>query len=303
MAITTVVADSSQMPLELYQTQIQATSYAPPVEITSGDWCWCNYVCKAILPAFSGDTDLTNDKKDFLYARITPADTIVMKLYKEGVLKATLTNDTYGTFYDFGDLTNGNLKGYLLDWGLVHTAFGSGDYQLITTLTVFSNAITIESSYFRLMPYNEQAANRTVRIESYQNGLIESGMDFTGCNWYGQVRVRGHFGNKQPDFVTDNYLSSDRERKQIQDSITNTYTLEILGMSYDEKETFIYQTLLANRLFLTDYSIPNDDKYRKKEVYPDSIEKLTYNKDRPGSHSVIKIRDKKENIIKRNSSF
>lgn len=302
--ITLSPVGSLPMPLQLFQTMVQGKTYSAPTVPVTTDFCWCGSVCTYVLPVFSGATDLKNDHTPVIYRRYSSSDTVTMKLYKDGALQATLTDNTYGVFYDFGSLFNANLKGYSINWSLAQAAFGTGTYQIITTCVWFGTTYTKNSSYFYLMPYNERAASGTVRMRGLQNGTtLNDPIDFAGCNWQTEIRVWGKFGDKQPEFVTDNYIAGDRARKQIQDQITNTFTLELLKMTGDEKDTFINQTLLGNNIWITDYDLKNDDRYKIIEVYPDSIEKLTYNSGRPGSSGKFKFKEKIQDTLKRNSSF
>lgn len=300
--ITETTDNTREMPFEILAEQIISQVVTVPTEIDKGDFCWCRYSCAPVNLAFAGDNDLKSDQSSFLFKRIGASDTLIMGLEKDGVQVDALTDNTYGTFYDFGDLLNPLLSGYLLDWSLVYAAFGGGKYRIVSTLTIFTVNFTYNSVYYQLMAWNEIAADGTVRIESWQNGSIQSNpIDFTGLNWYSQYRIKGDFGNRQPEFITDNYLDSQRNIRQIQDQIQDTYKLELLNLSMEEKELILYRDFLANRLRFTDYNISNEDKYRPIEAYPESIEDVKYRIGQPGSSLIVKFRANPENQLKRNS--
>lgn len=302
--ITQTDANLTPMPLQLYQTKGTGLVYSVPAVVPDSDYCWCRYACKYTLPVFAGETDLTNDKSDLRFIRYGTTDTVTMKLYKEGTEVATLDDNTYGVYSDFGSQFNSEFKGFLINWKLVYAAFGSGEYQVITTAVWIGTTYTINSSYYQLEAWDEELADGTVRIETRQNGLIENNpIDYTSMNWYGQIRVYGEFRKGTPELVTSNYQSSDRAFKQVQDAIHNTYSLELFKMTGTERDTFINEMLLANSLTFTDYSLANDDKWKQVDVYPESIERLVTNIDRPGSHGMFRFKEKVRSTIKRNFSF
>lgn len=273
-----------------------------PLVIDKGDFCWCKYYCLNYSYAFAGNDNKTNDKSSFIFRRISPSDTVTMKLFKNGVETVTLVDNTYGTFYNFGSLANADLKGYLIDWGLVQTALGSGDYQFKATSVLLGTTIEYESIIFKVIPYNEAAADNTVRIESYQNGKVDrSPFDFTGVNWYSQYRLYGNMRNKQPEFTTNSFQDSTRTTKQNQSTITNTYDLVLPDLDENLKDTFVEEVMLANDIIITDYNIDNNDRYEPIPVYPKDIDSLDYHVGKPNANLVIKFSDKKPNIIKRNS--
>lgn len=289
------------MNFNILAQQLACDAVIVPEVVDKGNFCWCNYNCAPRLRVFAGDTTRENDNSSFLFYRIGAADTVAMTLWKEGAQVATLTNNNYGTFYDFGSLANNNLKGYRVNWKLVYNAFGGGAYKVKAASVLLGTTINFESANLVLTWYNELAANKTVRIETYQNGYTESSpIDFTGVNWYSQIRLPGNMKDKQPQFTTDNYKDTLRNKIQIQDSIANTYTLELISMSDDMKDVVITDVLLSNRIIITDYTIDNNDRYKAIELYPSEIAQVGYHVNKPDCFAVIKFTDKKENIIKRN---
>lgn len=276
-------------------------SVSLPPSIDKGSFCWCSATCAPWLRVFAGDNHRENDQSDFLFYRMGSSDTVVMELWKEGVKVADLNSNTYGTYYNFGALANADLKGYLINWLLVYNAFGGGAYKIKATSTLLGVVYEFESTNFRLMLYNELAADKTIRLETWQDGYTESSpINFTGVNWYSQTRLPGTMRNKQPEFTTDNYKDSLRTINQIQDSITNTYQLELFELTEDMKDVVVENHLLANLIKVTDYSIDNNNRYAPTEVYPAEIEALAYRINEPGCNLVLKFTDKKQNIIKRN---
>src|SRR5690606_38305370 len=114
-------------------------------------------------------------------------------------------------------------------------------------------------------------------------GYIENSLlDFSGMTWYGQIRLWGTMKNKQPEFTTTNYKDTLRIKKQIQDQVINSYELEFHQLTDNTKDTIVYQSILANRLRVTDYSLDNNDRYLPINLYPVEIGELNYNVNMPG---------------------
>lgn len=273
--------------------------------ISVGDFMDTCCVCKCTpfqrVLANPGGEWWENDISSFIFKRVAPTDTVVMKLFKDGVETATLNDNTYGTFYNFGDLPNPDYIGYQLEWENVYDEHGYGVYHVITTTTTLGDTIVRESLEYECMQYSDDRANGTVRIETYQNGYImSSDFDFTGMNWYQSYRIEGVLGDKKPSLEIDNYRNSARDLTQIQDSISNLYLLETKMLPSNLLNAITYDGLLANRILLTDYNICNYERYNRLEVYPDSIEDFTTFELNPHGTAKFKFTDKRQNIIKRN---
>ena len=214
-----------------------------------------------VLADFEDDADYKNDKTSFLFKLFSNSDTIEIKLFKDDIEVADLNNDDLGTFYGIGSLSSGIPEqdfyaGYLVDWQKVLLAHGIGYYKIKANLTQFGSPINFESVKYYLLPFSDEQANGSVKLVSYQNGNIESSeFNFTGMNWYQQIRINGILWNKQSEYITDNYFTSNKTITQIQDSIKNTYTLQIEFLQDSISKFIIENNLLANEIFITDYNM------------------------------------------------
>lgn len=267
------------------------------------DECACVCKCEPYQRVFAkvGGEWWENDITSFLFRRVTSTDTISMKLFKNGSFLVDLNTDNYGTFYDFGDLSNSDYKGYKLEWEKVFDYFGFGNYQIKTKIDSLGDTIFEDSLIYECMEYSELRANGTVRIETYQNGYImNSGFDYTNMNWYQSYRIEGFFGDKKPAFETDNYQNSARDITQIQDKIRNLYTLETKMLPSNLLNAITYDGLLANRILVTNNGSCNFEQFRRLELYPDSIEEFTTFELNQHGTAKFKFTDKRQNIIKRN---
>lgn len=266
------------------------------------DICPCFGECDYIETAFvkDGGDVWQNDKKSLLWQKIFSSDTITFQLLKSGVVVATLNADTYGEFYDFGDLYHATYKGFVVDWNLVQQAFGYGKYSLKIVHVSLGTTYNIESHTFHVIEYNSWVADGTVRIETYQNGYIVGGWDYTNLNWYQSIRIQGKFGNKKPTLTTEVYQTSTRREEQIQDSIRNTYEL-ITHLIPSQIGDFLNEdAILSNFIFITDYNIKNQKLYRQFEVRCVGIPEVdNHNKTRVSNY-VYEFTDKVQDIVKRN---
>lgn len=254
----------------------------PTVVVTPiPDFCICDFIqCKFVEKVFTDPTTndfWKNDKSEFLFKRLVPVDTVDIELYLDEVKVADLNTSNEGTF--FNGFSSGNAEqqlyvGYLIDWKLVQSLYGFGEYQIKAQLDILGNVTTYESRYFNLCLYNDILANETVRIESTQNGnIIGNQFDFTDLNWYGSVRIPAIFGKPTPIYETDRYISETRKKRQIQDKMSREWFLSTKKLSWEIVNVLIYNKMLANEILITDYNIYAESTWRRISVLPKDLEK------------------------------
>ena len=247
-----------------------------------------------------------NDKTSFLFKLFSSSDTIDIKLFKNDIEVATLNNNNYGTYYPIGSLSSGIAEqdfyvGYLINWLDVLVLHGVGQYTIKAEYTQFGSPVSFESVKYKLIRFSEYQADGSVRLITYQNGNIESNeFNFTGMNWYQQIRFNGILWNKQSEFIEDSYFSSNRTITQIQDQIKNTYNLQIEFVQDSVSKFIIENNLLANQILITDYNITNTTRYTDIPLAVSEITNSTelyyYN---GRSHEIL-MTDRIQNIRKRN---
>lgn len=234
------------------------------------DFCICNSECEFREKVFgkTGGEPHENDIRSFIYLKLIPSDVIEIKLYKNNEEVAVLNDNTYGTFYDFGDfVTRPEYKGYLLDFGKVLDSKGSGVYHVKAKGTITGSPYESVSQKFLLNAFSEIAAHGTALMEWYQDGNILSSLfDFTGLNWYQAVRVPGMFGNKRPTLENDTYETQAHKIKQIQSSVITEYTLFTKGVPVNISDKLYYDMGLANEILITDYNLKNNEIFRRLQV-------------------------------------
>lgn len=286
--------------------KVSAASIPKPVVQLVSDVDLCNVACdqgqyiEYVFAEVGGTSfDFKNDFSSFLFRKSISTDTIEIKLFKNDVELAVISDNTYGLF--FPTFTEQPLYvGFTLDFRKVIELEGPAQYQVITTATIIGNVQVIESQLFTLIAFDTIAANGTVRLDTIQNGNILRGLDYTGLNWPQSFRVEGFFGNKQREFITDNYTTqAGRTKRQIIDKIVLSYELRIDFIPSLISKQIADEQLLANIITINDYNTPNAEIYRSLEVYPDEIETTNF-ENNVNSKYLIKFTDKHDDLLKQN---
>lgn len=301
MSILTTYANA--FPMKLMGMAQSTASVAVSGLIDSTGWEVCACVgCDFVETQFvkNGGTWWQNDKKSFIRAKVVAADTITFSLLKNGTQVAVLNNNSYGTFYNFGDLLNADYKGIVIDWDLVQQGFGYGLYTVKTVHVSLGQTYTFESHKFNVVEYEAGRADGTVRIETYQSGHIMSGFDYSGLGWYQSLRIKGMFGDKTPSLEVDNYEDLNRYVRQISTKVDNAYTLSTQLLPDYISDWLNEDGILANDIYVTDYNLLNQKLYRRFNVYVSDIKNVVNHQFNKNSNYVYEFKQKQNNVIKRN---
>lgn len=274
------------------------------IDIPSIEFCYCEVGCEYRANVFAevGGEDYKNDKREFLFRRLIAADTVSIKLYKNGVEIADLNDATYGTFFNgfTGSAEQQLYVGYLLEWESVYSLHGGGEYQVKADLVVVGVSSTYESELFTLKGYSDQAADATVRIATIQDGnIISSEFDFTGLDWYQERRVRGLFYEDSEEFEKKIYQTQEYRQEQVQDKVIENWTLQADFLPRSISEFITKNAILSNSFKVNDYNLTNEAILREVDVYPESVEKIRIINNRTSNY-IIKFTSRNDNIIKRN---
>jgi hypothetical protein len=247
--------------------------------------------CVGTLPVFAtygfGRDPERNDFTSFLDLELPGTNTTYTLLGENCAEIATLNDNTYGTYYAQGFLTEANgftyiqglYTGYKLIWKKVLDVFGPGTYKIKKKVEGKETEYLLEecSCFFELCEYSDARANETVRIETTQNGnTISPGLEYLGVNWKEQIRIPGFFGNKQRRLEQDNYVDKNRNTTQIQDTLVHEFTL-----------------------LISDYNLLNTDNLKNISVIPTSIDTEYFGKSKKAADE-IKFEERQKNRVKRN---
>jgi len=288
-------------------TKIQQPSLPLVIPGAENTFCYCHYECAYVEKVF-GDVVSSdywkNDKNTFIYRRLIAADTVTINLLKDDVVIATIVDNTYG------ELTNGYPSGtpeqqlyvsFTIFWQNILIAFGGGDYKIQAELNILGTASTETSRKFKLYAYSDLNADGTVRIETVQNGnIMSSDFDFTDLELYQSYRIPGKFTEVTPGLEDDSYLDSNYKKTQIQTKLVPKWLLKTQRVPRVISLLLTRDSLLANEFLITDYTIINEDIFRRVSLYPEGIEKPDIGKTTRPIYEVTFV-DKVDNKLKRNN--
>lgn len=205
----------------------------------------------------------------------------------EWVNVATLNNTTYGKYSAFGfynTIYTEKKIGYEIDWALVLSNNGEGNYRVKCTGTAINGA-TIDkySLEFNLLTYTADRAERTVRLEWWLNGnlgdpnndLIKR--DFGVLNWYNQIRLPdSKFGWDENETTREFYKIQDGKQVWTKNSDVEIYTLKTCRLPNEVRRFFKYDLLNGSEIRITDFNSDNATSHVNRYVKPQGGFKPNY---------------------------
>lgn len=275
-----------------------------PSDVIAETFCKCDFICDWEELVFASDEDdmFKKDYSDFLLTTVAPTDTVIFKLYRYGTEIATLDDDTYGVYYD-GFTVQPKYRGFVVDWTKVYNVFGGGRYQVKIDSSILGVDSTFESRYFRLYAWDEEIANQTVKIETYQTGnIIGSDLDYTGLlagGWYSAIRLQGTFGEATPELIEDKYLDTSYRQVQNREEVRFTYKLSCRNVPENIYKRLSGDQMISNTMLVTSYNLMAEQSYRQFPVAVTSFSDNSYKNNGRVDFS-IEMTDRQQNIIKRN---
>ena len=238
--------------------------------------------CEKVLAlASTSDSDsFKNDFKTLFFKKEVNTDTCDFELYKNGVKIADLDDSTYGTFTDFGDIEGKeDWTIFTLDWRKVLINEGVGSYYMTSQISQLGlPAIPRDTLCYDLRPFSFELANRTVRFESVQNGILEDqDLDFKGLNLLDMIRVKGFFGNYVPKITQDNIVDNDNNIHQLRQDNFGEYEFNSEMIKFFASRELIDYHFKGYPIYVSDYNKYNHSyDYKRKSVILESIEAPKY---------------------------
>ncbi len=272
--ITKILTNSNPYPTVLGINQLLQVSSSDVFRFQeTNDICYCAIECTYTELAFAeiGGEDYKNDKASFLFRKVDDNDIITFELWKDGIKIEDLINNTFGQY--FATFTASPLQtGFILNWEDVLSVHGTGLYQFRANATILGDLSVFESQLYRLYPYSDENADKTVRISAFHTGNIKgSRFDFSDLvdgGWPFYARVSGNFQEITPETVLDNYLDSEDNKLQRQDKLISQYELFVKQVPYSIVSLFLKGNIsLGNTILITDYDIFNVTIYRGLSLY------------------------------------
>jgi hypothetical protein len=251
----------------------RSLSYALRVTLPQGappdrgfkECCYTQYA----LASSSDADEYKNDFTGVYFKRDIPNTTVVFKLVDTATMtEYTLNSSTYGEFLDFGGTQQPDLTYYIVDWRKVLLSLGVGAYQIKQEITVAGIAQDFYSNTFNLKEFSIDVADKTVRIECLQNGLlVRPNVDFKGTNFRTSLRVRGFFGRAERAFEQDNLFKRDYDTEQVSMSISTEYKFQGLKLPECITDEIFNFILFGNKVLISDYNKNNHSyKYEQTKV-------------------------------------
>lgn len=186
------------------------------------------------------------------------------KLYEAtDVCEFELQKDGVATTYQptLVQCVNDELAFYVtINWRDVLASDGIGCYDLILTETLLGETTVNTWGEYELKPYTSENAQGTIRLKAIFNQYhkIED-IDFTNSNVPDDTRIRGLFGERQPNTVIDNLTYKDLVERNVKRENLNVYTLKTDPIKQKIGDRFIDLYFLSEtEMFLSDY---NDFNY------------------------------------------
>lgn len=178
--------------------------------------------------------------------------------------RATLTDDTYGTYYAPGFHTEGNntYAGYKIDWRSVFNAGwgGRGKYRLAFDLT----STVLYSEEYCLEQFSTVNIDGTVRIEYLWNSLIGSKYsdltrNFVGLNWWNQIRFKETtFGYSSSEMEESSVRMEDGKERTHKLNWERSFKMIIKRLPLGLHDILLYDIAQADEVKITDYNSWNN---------------------------------------------
>jgi hypothetical protein len=190
---------------------IRKTSISPAIDIAIPEGeniCECCDFNKLFvlhaLATLDDDDPLHNDFASFFFELPISGITLLFTLQKHtGVAwsDVVVLNSTYGTNYPSGIFTDyPEIAGFVMQWQAVLDNFGTGFYRIKTSGVLFDETETLYSPLYCLKEYSQFSADKTLRFQWNNNGIISNSdddfedTDFGNTNLPYMIRLEGSFG-------------------------------------------------------------------------------------------------------------
>ena len=211
---------------------------------------------------------------------------------------ATMGN-TYGTKYNYNYFgsTHPYYFGFQLNWGAVLTLQGAGIYRVKLKTTLVYEQRNPKKKYckvsepFRLLPFNCNVADVTVRFETTNTGNMGSHLSngdvFDLCNMtlYDSIRLPGFFGHKKGSYSETILEYQTGLIDVVRDETVLKYNYQSRLLPQYIHDRFMVYGMMANALYVSDYNRSNSDYNIKQfrihkagnyEPVPNKANRLTF---------------------------
>lgn len=229
----------------------------------------CKQPCCERFLALASTTSNDRDKNDHFGWTIKTgslSDIVTFSIEKCGITGALVQYGLTPT-YPEDELA----VGFVWDWKqyLTDPLYGVGKYTTRVDFTIAGEVGGYEIAKFELKEYSIESARSTVRLETRFNSKYQRvNIDFTNSDFFDMIRLKGFFGNREPQTEINQLITKGRVSQKITRENLNKFTLRTdpLGIQYtrrllgDVKGKVAGAHLIAgNEVFITDHSAFNHD--------------------------------------------
>jgi hypothetical protein len=207
-----------------------------------------------------------------------------------------LNDNTFGTLFPFGSFTyEPDLKIYQIRWNSVLSLRGPGCYQIKRQVTTIRGGeINFYSCFYDLQPYECEAVEGTIRVESLHNEYNEQlGINFKDINFIDHIRFSGYFGFEQPIHDSTMFVGTNNKKKTNQIDLKSEFTLTSKLVPHkcvtDPLWNFHF---MASELFVSDYNVYNHRKYVSFAVYLEEVTSADYFHGNSNAHMSVKFSER-----------
>lgn len=181
-----------------------------------------------------------------------------------------LTDDTYGTFYEFGYFTDGVGRSYVsyeLDFKKVLTVLGEGTYQIKTVESMIVGAdLNTFDFAFCVAQYTAKRADGTIRLQFLNTGTItdrfDEGETVSFPNGFNsQLRVGGFFGKDSSEYVVERTKYNNKKLIDISNKRLPKYSLSIRQVPQDVHDFVSINVLQSEQIEVSDYNRNNSKRH------------------------------------------
>lgn len=248
------------------------------------DFCTCIKQCIPALPMFTdevGTDDFKNDWYRLFQNSITGGShTVVMYVNGEAI---NVTDSTYGL------LINGiTFYGYQFNAYAIYQLHNYPEvYFVMNNFDSLGNLVkTTTSPTFQIKRYTDRAANGTVVIESFQNGQLRHGNNYSDLrydagafnsklpNWHQRIRLPGKLKWAGAPVQLSGVVVNDSVHSRLQslDTMDLEYDLELYLLGSVQANPVIFDFMFGNKVLVTDYNVYNYESYVKVSLLRTGIE-------------------------------
>lgn len=292
------MTNSNPMDLLGMAVKVQGSNIKVPDGVYSPDFCYCLYECEEFYPVWGGGADWQNDNTTFLFKKQIASDTGVIRIFKNGVEVASISDNTYGVWKS--TYTNDPLQySFIADWNLIYNAFGDGVYEIVNDYTSIGIVQQFTSRKYTLSQFTDADANGWIKFDWIQSGKLEgTDFDFTeGVDF--SFKMQGLLSIDKPETIKDSYQLSNRDSKQFRTEQKNKYLFNSKLIQETDLKMLNENLSLADKLEVYDCNLFGTN-FRGKELSFLEINKL---EDIPNTRKVslgLTFNDYTQNIIKTN---